>query len=95
MAATNSYGGYTAGESSNLMTDYPACVLGETRTASPTVDLPTEMTVPYWNVLLPSAPGIILSPGDMISDDLYRSATIVGSELTHMGWRINAKMATT
>jgi hypothetical protein len=95
MAATNPYGGYTAGASNSLMTRYPASVLGETRSASPTVDLPTDQAVPYWSVLLPAAPGVILLPGDLITDDLDRSAVIIGSELTHMGWRINAKMATT
>jgi hypothetical protein len=31
----------------------------------------------------------------MITDDIGRTAVIAGSELTNLGWRIIAKMATT
>jgi hypothetical protein len=37
----------------------------------------------------------VLSPGDIITDDLGRTAVINSSELTNLGWRISAKMATT
>jgi hypothetical protein len=36
-----------------------------------------------------------LSPGDIVTDDLGRTATVAESELTNLGWRINARMATT
>jgi hypothetical protein len=57
--------------------------------------LPTDQVVPYWNILLPAIARIVLSPGDLITDDLNRTAVIAGSELTDLGWRISAKMATT
>jgi hypothetical protein len=92
--ARNAYGGYTTGGSTMLMDRWPASVLGENKSSSPTAHLPTATAVPYWSVLIPSPVGVILSPGDVITDDLRRTATIVGSELTNLGWRISAKMAT-
>ncbi len=84
-AAENGYGGYTPGGSANLMDRWPASVLGEGRSAPSTTNLPTDQGVPFLNVLLPSSAGVILSPGDIITDDLGRTATITGSELTNLG----------
>jgi hypothetical protein len=93
--ASNAYGGYTSGNSALLLEGWPVSVLGENRSSASAIDLPTDQAVPYWNVLLPTVPGVILSPGDLISDDLSRTAVITGSELTYLGWRLSAKMATT
>jgi hypothetical protein len=93
--ASNAYGGYTSGGSIILMSGWPASVLGEGKTSHSAVDLPTAQVLPYWNVLVPSTVGIVLSPGDIITDDLGRTAVVAGSELSDLGWRISARMATT
>ncbi len=93
--AGNGYGGYTSGRSTLLITDWPASVLGEGRSSHSVADLPTDQGTPYWNVLVPSPVGVVFSPGDIITDDLGRTAVISGSELTYLGWRIIARMATT
>ena len=93
--ASNTYGGYMTGHSVTLMEGWPASILGETRSSPSSVDLPTDQTVPYWNILLPATAKVALSPGDLVTDDLTRTAIICQSELTDLGWRINAKMATT
>ena len=93
--ASNAYGGYTSGGSATLIEGWPASVLGESRSSASVTDLPTDQAVPYWNVLLPAIAHVILSPGDLVTDDLNRTAVIAGSELTDLGWRISAKMATT
>jgi len=93
--ATNPYGGYFSGSSVLLLDGWPACVLGENRSSSSGVNLPTDLAVPFWNVYMPATHGIILSCGDLVSDDLGRIAVISGSELTNLGWRLNAKMVTT
>jgi hypothetical protein len=93
--ANNAYGGYTSGSSATLMEGWPASVLGENRSSASEADLPTDQAIPYWNILLPASARLILSPGDLITDDLNRTAVIAGSELTDLGWRISAKMATT
>jgi hypothetical protein len=94
-AAGNVYGGYTSGSSLPLMEGWPASVLGENRTSASSTDLPTDQSIPYWNILLPAITTVNLSPGDLVTDDLKRTATIAGTELTNLGWRISAKMATT
>jgi hypothetical protein len=93
--ATNSYGGYTSGSSTSLMDRWPASVLSQNKSGRSTTNLPTDQTTPYWSVLMPSFAGVVLSPGDMITDDLRRTAIISASELTDLGWRISARMATT
>jgi hypothetical protein len=92
---TNPYGGFTANSSSALMGFWPASVLGEDRLSTTAVNLPTDQAIPYWNILVPAPAGVLLLPGDMITDDIGRSAVIAGSELTNLGWRLVAKMATT
>jgi hypothetical protein len=93
-AAANSYGGYTSGGSTILMEGWPASVLGEDRTSASAAALPINLGVPFWSVLVPSVAKIILSRGDLVVDDLGRMAVITGSELTNLGWRISAKLAT-
>lgn len=93
--AGNAYGGYTAGGSTMLMAGWPASILGGGQSSHSTADLPTDQGTPNWNVLVPPPIGVILSPGDIITDDLSRTAVISGSELTDLGWRIIARMATT
>jgi hypothetical protein len=93
--AGNAYGGYTSGGSVTLIEGWPASVLGETRSNASTTGLPTDLTVPYWNILLPAVADVVLSLGDLVIDDLSQTAVISSSELTDLGWRINARMATT
>jgi hypothetical protein len=90
----NTYGGYTSGGSTILMEGWPASVLGESSTGASLSGLPINLGVPYWSILAPSVARIILSPGDLVMDDLGRTAVITGSESTNLGWRINAKLAT-
>ncbi len=94
-AVGNAYGGYTQGGSISLMEGWPASIFGASKTSRSTTDLPTDQMVPFWNVLVPAPAGVLLSPGDIIMDDLGRTAIISGSELTDLGWRLSARMATT
>jgi hypothetical protein len=91
----NSYGGYSAGTASLLMSEWPASVLGITGKGEPAAGLPTDQTIPFVEVLLPYVPPVILSLGDIIGDDLGRSIVIGAAELTELGWRITARLATT
>ena len=93
--ANNPYGGYSAGQSAMLMERWPASVLKESKSSPTGAGLPTDVAVPYLGILVPSCPGVVLSPGDVITDDLARMAVITEAELTSMGWRLTAKMATT
>lgn len=93
--AANTYGGYTSISSVLLMSGWPASLVGENRSSTSETGLPSDQTSPYWAVLVPAPAGILLSPGDLVADDLGRTAVITGSELTDLGWRISAKRATT
>ncbi len=93
--ALNPYGGYQSTAASSVMEGWPASVLGITGRGEPAARLPTDQTVPHLAILLPAWPSTLISPGDLISDDLGRSATVTSSELTELGWRLCAKMATT
>ena len=94
-AAGNSYGGYTATRSVPLMSGWPACVQSSSGAGSSVANLPTDQTIPYWKILLPAVSGVILASGDLLTDDLNRTAIIQSTELTELGWRISARMATT
>jgi hypothetical protein len=95
ITAANSYGGFTSSSSVMLMDGWPASVLGENRSTASETHLPTDQTIPYWAVLVPAPAGVLLARGDIVTDDVGRTAVIAGSELTDLGWRISAKMATT
>lgn len=94
-AAADPYGGYTSTGNMTLMQGWPASVLAATGKGEPAAHLPTDQIVPFLAILIPAIPFVSLSPGDMISDDLGRSAVITVSELTALGWRLTAKLATT
>jgi hypothetical protein len=93
--AANAYGGYTSANSSPLLDQWPASVFNESKSSSSITGLPTDQLIPYWTVLIPATSGVTLSSGDVITDDLGRTAFISGSELSNLGWRISAKMMTT
>jgi len=91
----NSYGGVTAATVAPLLTGWPASVIGSSGSGQPSADLPSDSSIPYWTVLLPAVPGILLLPADLMSDDLGRAAVVSAAELTALGWRLTVKQATT
>lgn len=91
----NKYGGSTTTNNRPLLTNWPASVLGASGRGQPTADLPGDTSVPYWTVLLPAVPGVVLLPSDLMSDDLGRNAVVSGAELTELGWRVTVRQATT
>lgn len=94
-AGVNPYGGATTAKSRPLLTSWPASVLGVASRGHPTADLPSDASVPYWTVLLPAVPGVVLLPSDRMTDDLGRFAVVSAAELTELGWRVTVKQATT
>jgi hypothetical protein len=89
------YSGLTAGSTTSILTKWPASVLGAGSGGLPEADLPADSTVPYWTVLLPSVPDIVITPSDILTDDLGRNAVVSSAELTSLGWRLSVKQATT
>lgn len=95
VAGVNEYGGVTPATNSPILTNWPASVLGASGGGTPTADLPTDASVPYWTVLLPACPGVVLQLSDLMTDDLGRSAVVSSAELSNLGWRLSVKQATT
>ncbi len=91
----NAYGGITATGVVPLMTSWPASVIGSSGSGQPSASLPADSNIPYWTVMLPALPGVVLLSGDLMSDDLGRAAVIAAAELTKLGWRLTVKQATT
>ena len=95
LPAANPYGGYASGASTPLLGDFPALVLSETKSGSSLVNLPTDQALAFWYVLLPALSELLITPGDLLTDDLGRNAVVTESELSSLGWRLSAKMAMT
>ena len=91
----NGYGGLIEGNNVVLLENWPASVLGGNDTGSPTAGLPSDVSIPYWTVLLPPWQDTFIQTGDLFSDDLGRSAIVAATELTELGWRLAVKQAST
>lgn len=59
------------------------------------LDLPMDGHAPGCAVLMPAWPGIVLEPGDILTDDLAHRYILGSCELTRAGWRLSAQRATT
>ena len=94
-SGVNPYGGVTATTTTPLLTNWPASVMGAAGGGQPEAGLPSDTTVPYWTVLLPAFPGVVLLPADLMTDDLGRNAVVSAAEMTSLGWRLTVKQAST
>ncbi|MDR3536520.1 MAG: hypothetical protein P4L71_08470 [Acetobacteraceae bacterium] len=90
----NAYAGITTGTTVGVTGDWPASVLGISGSGINPAGLPTDLSVPYWTVLLPPIPTVTLQVSDLVSDDLGRSGVVAAAELTRLGWRLTVKEAT-
>jgi len=90
-----SYGGLTTATTAPLLIKWPASVIGASGAGQPQADLPSDNTVPYWTLLLPALASVAILPGDLMTDDLDRNATVSAAELTQLGWRLTVKQAIT
>ena len=102
-AGINSYGGVQRTELVPLLVNWPASVLaGGTGEREP-AELPADVRVGGYSVLLPAAPAgrgclvaqAVLRTDDLMSDDLGRNYVVSSAELSELGWRLLVKLATT
>jgi len=89
------YGGITADNEHALMSGWPASVLQGTKGEKGDAILPGDTKTPWWNILVPAYPGVVLRSSDIVTDDLDRRYTISSAELTDAGWRLTAMQAVT
>jgi len=76
-----------------IMHGWPASILQGTKGETNEAKLPQDVKTPWWLILIPAYPGIVLRTSDIIRDDLDRKYMISSAELTDMGWRITAMQA--
>ncbi|OIN44516.1 hypothetical protein [Pseudomonas costantinii] len=87
------YSGGTRATEAPLMQGWPASILQGTKGETNDAKLPLDVKTPWWAILMPAYPGIILRTSDIIRDELGRKYIISSAELTDMGWRITAMQA--
>ncbi|WP_028534216.1 hypothetical protein [Paludibacterium yongneupense] len=89
------YGADTDATEQTLMSGWPASILQGTKGKKSEVGagLPGDVRMPWWAILLPAWPGVVLRTSDIIADDIGRRYTISSAELTDRGWRITAMQA--
>lgn len=68
---------------------WPASILAGGRKEAG-VALPAGTKNAGWRILLPPSVPVVLTAGDMVTDDIGRRYAIDGAELTDLGWRVAA-----
>lgn len=80
---------------STVMTSWPASVLQGTKGEKGEVSLPGDVRLSWVQILVPYA-GVELLPGDVVTtaETIPMAYTISSRELTNLGWRLSAALAT-
>src|ERR1019366_2978123 len=79
----------------NLISRWPASLLGTgTEGKSPT-RLPGDTAVPNMIALLPSTHEQMIQPADIITDEYGITSIVVAAELSDLGWRLNFRHVST
>jgi hypothetical protein len=91
----NNYGGIAKTYSTPLLTQWPAAIMAAGTTGTTSDSLPSDISGGSWSILLPAHHATTLRTGDIVTDDLGRTAILATTELTQLGWRALARQATT
>jgi hypothetical protein len=89
------YSGTVAATEQVVMTAWPGNVTYTQKGRSTEAGLPMDLPSPFFTILLPAFPGVIIRTGDVANDDLGQRYTITAAELSALGWRIIAELAVT
>ncbi len=89
------YGASTPGTEVKLMTGWPASVLQGTKGEKNDVNLPGDVRLPWWAILMPQFADVVIETSDILTDDLGRRYIVSSAELTDLGWRMTAQQAET
>jgi hypothetical protein len=85
----------TATSSINVISQWPASVLGTGTEGRSETQLPGHTRIPTATALLPATHGQIFQPADVVTDEHGASNIIVAAELSDLGWRLNVRAVTT
>ncbi|MCX7382774.1 MAG: hypothetical protein NT133_15460 [Alphaproteobacteria bacterium] len=89
----NDYGGVAKETSAPLLTQWPASILAGGGSGAASAGLPADVPGGSWQIMLPSLAGVVLRSGDIVRDDLGRTAVVSSAELSATGWRLVARQA--
>jgi hypothetical protein len=79
----------------NVITRWPASVLGTGTEGRSQAQLPGDTRIPSWTTLLPSIEDQTLQPADIILDENGTTGVVVAAEISNLGWRLNVRQVTT
>ncbi|WP_218575176.1 hypothetical protein [Limnoglobus roseus] len=89
-----SYSGMTQQNETPYVSGVPCSILQGTKGEKNEADLPGDVRLPWWVLLMPASVGTVLY-GDLIVDDLGKRYIASSVELTDLGYRITAMQANT
>lgn len=92
--AQSTYGGDQVATETIIATNWPCSLLQGTKGETGTTKLPGDVKQPWSAVLLPVIPGVIISNDMILTDDLGQRHITSSCELSDLGWRITASLAT-
>ena len=90
-----SYGGRVSSTDTILASGWPASVLTKTHLDTATARLPGDVRTVFVEVLLPQIPGVTISHGQILTDELGQTYNVSAAELSDSGWRLAAGLETT
>lgn len=91
-AGAQGYSGMTAANEAAYAEGAPCSVLQGTKGEKNDAGLPADTRLPWWNILMPAAVGVV-KYGDLITDDLGNRYVASSVELTDLGYRVTASQA--
>jgi hypothetical protein len=83
-------GGDSVASETTLFAGWPGSVLIAGKSGQGDVDLPGDVGMAGWQILLPYLFGIDIRGSDILTDQAGLRHLVVGAELSPMGWRIDA-----
>lgn len=89
------YGGDAVASEVAVMTAWPAWIDAGTKGEHGDTNLPGDIRMPWYRVLLPSWSGTLINSADVINDSNGRRYKVSSAELTGLGWRLTAMLAQT
>jgi hypothetical protein len=89
------YGGDNRSEEGILAKDVPVSELQGTKGERGAANLPGDVRSSWAQFLAPQLPGFTPTPNDRVYDSQGRAWTLSSIELTNLGWRMTAAIATT
>ena len=84
-----------ASSTQEVITRWPASLLGTSTEGRSPTRLPGDTTVPNLIALLPSTHEQLLQPTDIVTDERGTTGMVIAAEQSDLGWRLNIRHVTT